>query len=66
MIAVSARLPTPPSCVGQLMQGRDVIQRDLVSLESWVCVNLIKFNKVKCKVLHLIVPTTSVEAGREG
>ncbi|KAJ7413816.1 rna-directed dna polymerase from mobile element jockey-like [Willisornis vidua] len=31
------------------LEGRDAIDR----LERWACANLIKFNKVKCKVLHL-------------
>jgi len=34
-------------------EGWDVIHRDLHKLKKWACVNLMWFNKTKCRVLHL-------------
>jgi len=39
--------------ISPTLKGRNDIQRNAESLERWTCVNLMKFNKAKCKVPHV-------------
>ncbi|PKU47879.1 rna-directed dna polymerase from mobile element jockey-like [Limosa lapponica baueri] len=36
-----------------VLEGKDDIKRDFDRLEKWACANLMKFNKAKCKLLHM-------------
>jgi len=39
--------------VVDVLEGRNAMQRDLDRIERWARAYLTKFNKAKCKVLHL-------------
>jgi len=44
---------TKMSGAADMPEGQGAIQGDLDKLEKWACVNLMRINVAKCKVLHL-------------
>jgi len=50
-----------------VLEGKDAIQRDPDRIERWACGDLVKFNKAKCKILHIVWgnPKHKYRLGRE-
>jgi len=59
---------TKMSGVVDTLDRWDAIQRDVEKLKKWACVNIMGFNKPKCKVLHLgqVNPCYQHRLGNEG
>lgn len=49
-----SRFAGDPKLNGALVEGKDVIQRQLDKLEKWACGNFMKFKKSNCDELHLV------------
>lgn len=48
------RYITKPTGAVDMLEGRDVIQKDLDRLDQWAHENFMKFNKDKCKALNWV------------
>lgn len=61
-----SKMSATDSLVAGSLEGRDVIKRNLASVEGWACANLMKTNRIKCKSVHWVKAVSSIKTGWAG
>lgn len=58
-----SKMSATDSLVAGSLEGRDVIKRNLASVEGWACANLMKINRIKCKSVHWVKAVSIIKTG---